>query len=294
MRKGVEHFLVPVASMDELPEPVQAAIRHCMPDSDICQMISIPPQQYPIWQSSWRRHLPFGWRKTPRRTLVFGQDLLVIVEAPPDAGLNTIVIPFDALLDINLVTVLLYAYLEFTWTGPAQVDVLRIEFNLVGEPLVRRGIDRVRSRIAARTQPSAAPGTTDLSLKQLPLKFRNYLRQSVLPGEALRAAVFQPAIRQPGAKLRPWLSPNRAVAVTDQHIIVIEEDLRRAVHHNYTVNTHFFPLHSIRAARFDTGPDAHWLHLELGSEARTRALAVPLLEPAAAALREVLGDRVLS
>ena len=96
----------------------------------------------------------------------------------------------------------------------------RLEFSTVGLHMLRAAV----GRLAGGPPASAANPAPGISLAALPLKFRNYLRTALLPGEAVRAACFLPEVLPDGGWLRSRLAPNRTVAFTDWHMIVLEED----------------------------------------------------------------------
>jgi len=288
MRKGTEHFLVPVKSVDELPPPVCEAIRAVQPDSGIHQIVLIPPQEYPVFRVGWLRNLPFGWRKTPKRTLVFGDDQITLVEESPLDGLSTILIPYASLIDLHLCTVLLYAYMELHWASEAQIETLKIEFTLVGLRHIRQGLEHVRTRML-HTPPEPTAGEIS-PLEGLPLKFRNFTRSSLLPGETVHAAIFQPAVRREVSLFHPLIAPNCAAVITDYHLIFIQEEVSGACR-EYATNVRFYPLSRICQSEVKAGAEISALHLLVGMGETVREVAVLMsqsnAETLCAALKQV-------
>ncbi len=282
MGKAIERFLDKVESIDDLPTAVGAAIRQY--DAAVQSIIVIPPQEYPIRRIGWLGDLPFGWRLTPRRTIAFCASQIIVVECDAKGVLTTKVIPIQALTSIELTTVLLYAYLCFTWSEAAQVETMKIEFNAVDEHIIRALLTTPRAAIAA--QGPAVPPIVKVSSRDLPLKFRNYLRLALLPDEHVAAAIYQPPIRRAERWLRAFLSPGRTIAVTSQHVIVLEDDIK--AHMQYTMATRFCPLRSIRRVTFQQASEAIWTRLTLGTAEAEHEITFPLLESEAAALRNAL------
>jgi hypothetical protein len=293
MRKTVDYFVKQIQSVDLLPEDVQQTVRQVQSDEDIHGILLIPPQNQIFTRlSGWfNRKLFFGSHKTPQRTLVFCADHITIIEADPSDNLNTIVIPLDGLIRITLGTVLLYAYLEFVWVKNGALETIQIEFNAAREDLVNEQLNQVRAVIAAYMQDSGQTrrvGEADMDIEALPFKFRNYLKDSLLPAENVLAVVFQPVMRHSEGFHR-LIAPNRTVALTDQHVIFVEEEPDRATSH-YSVITHYYPLRSIRQVKFKSTPDVIWMHMTVGTPETMQDVDVPLQSDEAARLNHTFSS----
>lgn len=275
MRKAVTYFLYPVQSLDDLPLPIGDAVRSHLPENLIRSIIVIPPQDYAIRRQDtrWTKNLPFRWRATPQRTLVFGDHQIVMVEAEKDGSINTLVIPLDCLVYVRLGTILLYAYLELVWASGQQIEKRLIEYNAVGEQLIRKQVERMRTQRAANLPRfDHAP---IVQTAPLPFKFNNYLKYSLLPGETVVLAVHQPAIRRGEGWFQPYLSPNRTIAITDTHLIILEEEERRRKS-TYGIITCFYPLDRVRQVKFRPAETLCWMYLTLGFGDVTESLEIPL------------------
>lgn len=275
MRKADQYFLYPVESPDDLPPAIGEAIRTHLSDDHIHAIIVIPPQDYAIWRESrWKRNLPFRLRVTPQRTLVFGDQQIVLVEAGKDGTLNTLLIPLDCLVYANLGTILLYATLELAWASGQQIEKRFIEYNAVGERIIRRQLEWVRTQITART-PRFGPIPGNQPTVNLPFKFNNYLKTSLLPGETIQMVVHQSAIRRGDRWFSPYLSPNRTIAITDQHLIILEEEERRRKS-TYGIITRFCPLDRVQQVKFRAAEELCWMYLTLGFGDVTEWVEIPL------------------
>ncbi|MBI5668216.1 MAG: hypothetical protein HZC41_09435 [Chloroflexi bacterium] len=283
-RKAIHYFLYPVRALDDLPAPVGDALRRHLAEADIRSIIVIPPQDYAIHREArWKKNLPFGWRMTPQRTLAFGSRQIVLVEADNNGAINTRVIPLDCLVYVRLGTILLYAYLELAWLDGQHIEKRLIEYNAVGEQLIRQQVNRARQTISNRLPPAPLPPLA--STAHLPFKFNNYLKYSLLPGEPVLAAVHQPAIKRGDGWLQPYLSPNRTIAVTDRFLLLLEEPERRRKT-TYGIITGFVPLDRVRQVAFRQSDDLSWIRLDLGGEA-VESVEIPLETPNADVLRAV-------
>jgi hypothetical protein len=276
MRKAVTYFLYPVQSLDDLPMPIGEAIRPHLADDQIRSIIVIPPQDYAVRreETRWKKNLPFRWRDTPQRTLVFGDRQLVMVEAEKNGDIHSLVIPLDCLIYAGLATILLYAYLELVWVSGQQIEKRFIEYNAVGERLIRKQVEWARTQIVPR-MPGFAHMPSSQTSAQLPFKFNNYLKFGLLPDENVLVAVHQPAIRRGEGWLQPYISPNRTVAITDSHLIILEEAERKRKS-SYGIITRFIPLDRLQQAQFHVEAELCWLYLTLGFGDTTERLEIPL------------------
>ncbi len=290
MTKAIEYFLYPVDSVSELPEPVQHEIAQLPPQS-VHRMVVVPPQDFPVIRFKRFGNLPFGWRTTPKRVLIFGDQYTAIINSEPAGQITTITIPLDAIVTIELATMLLRAHVEFTWLCGNQTETFKIEFNAVGELLIRRELNYLRSVIAerARLPNRNQSNLPEVAIANLPLKYRNYVRYALLSQERILAAIYQPAVRQSQRLLRGYLSPNRAVAVTNQHLIAVEDE-RWGIKGDYGVITRFIPLNRICRITFEPLPDATWVRFTLGAPESGAELSIPLSPDEAISFRDAFGS----
>lgn len=287
MTKAIEYFLYPVEAVSELPEPVQREIAK-LPPQAVHKMVVVPPQDFPIIRFKRFGDLPFGWRKTPKRVLIFGDQYVAVINSEPTGQITTVTIPLDAIVTMELATMLLRAHVAFTWLCGAQAEMFKIEFNAVGELLIRRELNYLRGIIAERTRLPDSINQPDTSIAAFPLKYRNYARYALLAGEQISTAVYQPAIRQTQRLLKGYLSPNRAVALTNQHLLLVEDE-RWNIKADYGVITRFVPINQIGSVAFDPSPDATWVRFTLGAPGSDAVISVPLSPDEAANFRDALG-----
>lgn len=282
-----QRFPMPVRGMDDLLPGVRAIVEQRRAQPSI---LRIPPGAYPIRRAVWGLELPFGWRRTPERFLLFDQDAITVIEIDPSGNPITTDIPLMSLFKVHHVAILLYAYLELVWVEGSHVEVKQIEYNSVGQHLIEREIDRVRALHPPCFSPDTIPAQNrETILAPLPFKFRNYMRSSLLNDEHLLAAVFQPAIRRGPGRLRPYLTPNRAIGVTERCLIVIEDrQHQRFSEADYAILRYFYPLSHIQNIAFETLPDVSWLRLQHSAMGVSQQTDIPLLPDPLNALRGVL------
>lgn len=273
MKRSMDYFLYTVKNVDDLPAPVRTALQ-AYPVTGDSTIIVIPPQEYGVLRMNWLRILPFARRTTPQRTLVINDEQIIIVEMT-DAGLNTIVIPVQDIIYIGMGIILLYAYLELVWMGNNQTHEIKIEFNSVGESVIRDQISRIRTILARQQDAAITDGSTAPNTKSFPFKFQSYLRLSLLRNEMLLGAVYQPALRDSRGWRRIFLSPNRLVAVTDQSVIILE-DAENSPASKYGVVTRFVPVLHIREIVFKRDLSLSRMDVLLGTEDTLQTLSIPL------------------
>ncbi len=277
-RKSVHDFPERVKAVEDLPPATAAVVLQHVPAAAVQGILALPPQSYPFRRASRWRMLPFGWRDTPHRTLVFTPDALLIVEVEPDGTLAPRRVALADLIGLRLETNLLYGCLTLDWAEDGQAHTLALEFNTVGERLLRRDLDRFRAGIPAAAEPAAGA-----DLGHMPFKFRSLLRLALLPEEVIQAAIFQPELGRTHAWFGPRLAPNRAVALTNRHVIVAEENAERWVP-DYGLTIGFYPRRSVRGLRVETRDDLAWATLRLGLGTVSLDKLFPLADEHAAAL----------
>lgn len=296
MSRTLDRFPKMIRSIETISVPVAEVIRQHQSVDSIPYMIVIPPGAYPVPRTAWGFALPFGWRKTPERTLVFGQDTLMVIEVEQSKVSTAISIPLAALFEVHLFQMLLYSWIELVWADHGGVKVIKVEYNSVGERLIWRGVTQIRNTFPRHTFQGSdtQPG---MDLADFPFKFRSYLHGSLMAEEHLATAVYQPAIRPKPKRWQRFISPNRTVAVTDRNIIVIEDQRNRfrrgdVADADYAISQHFHPLAQLQHALVESGSDADRLRLRFGNENATYDVAIPMVDPHTQQLCDWLHHRI--
>lgn len=254
-----DRFLKIVASIQELPQEFAEAILKKLPKDKVQKVVWIPPYEYPIVRMFWRITLPFNWRMTPPRAIVFAEKNILIAEKDEQKQVQVFAIPKEEIFHTEMAINLLYAYVFLSWKDGKEASSRRIEFNAVGEYSMRRQMDSLRSELSVSKVKHVDENdyrnifVADPAAKAVPLKFQNYLIYSLVADEKVIAAVFQPEIRKGSHWLTGIQEPRRLVALTDRHILIIDED--RVVGANYSVITRFFPLAKVERIDFAPAKD---------------------------------------
>ena len=290
MRSSELHFPYIVESVNQLPVRAAAAIRLHQSEPSIHSITVFPPQYYSTIHLGWLSGPWFGLRKTPRRTVVLGDHQAIIVAVDRGGHQTTRIIPYTALISIELALMILYAYVQFTWINEGQAETVKIEFNAVRTAIIREQLDWLRDMISARIRysgPCPEGGLASL-LANAPGKFRDYLRAALLPTEPLLMAVYQSALRRSKGSARSRsISPNRIVAITDRHLILVEEEFVPDI--TYGAITRFCPLACILFVTFESGSDAIRMWVARGTAQTTHEIGIALSPENAAVLRDWFG-----
>ncbi len=283
MRKTEDYFLRVVPSSENLAPPVAARLEQ-HPQLRTGKIIFAPAQEYAIIRENRLFSIKFGQRITPERTLIFGDDQLLVIEKQRDSTFNEIVIPFGNLLYVDLAIVLLYGYVTFCWMAGGTLQTLKIEYNGVGDRLMRAEVERLRKTMLCPEVSAPVLSRADWAAiwNSMPLKFANYLYYALFAGEPVLRAVFQPTLNP---ERRARVSEDRTLALTPEGMIVLEEAREFS---KFGMVIRYYPARVIREMRFERAGDRVWLRMSVGASGFCEEAAIPLSESNAACFSEAV------
>jgi len=290
----------PVASLDDLPPPVRAAlVEQLEPGEAIRQIISAPRQHVlGLGVAGWRRWLaavlPWDW--TPDWTLVITNNrLLAAASTSADQEPVVTATPIADLLSFELGTILLFSWLDWTWATEGRLECQRIYFNTVSDRLFWDALLFLRRSLISDADLPPPQGARGLErLAHLPYKFKNLIpHRLLLPDEELQALVYRPDIwTSRTGPFRRKRAPALALALTNYHLMVTQEDMGAGTA-NYGLITRYYPRGRIAAATVtQTGGNA-WLSVMLkhgGAEETLGLLFEPTAEESLRKLAAKLGE----
>ncbi len=228
----VNPFPYPVQSVADLPEHFQQAVRRSLkPGEQVNSILMFPPQ-------------PFIKRGgVPQQTLLStSQGLMHVQEKDaPDQPPAVTCLPGEAFLYAHHSLLLLYGRLELVGEVNGSLVRVIVEYNTVGHYLIKPVLEQyLRFTYGwADTEKSYNPQNTPLldELGTQSFKFMNGLQFYALqPGEKLLGSVFQPRITQTVLHFfRRAIAPASLVALTDQAVILIEEDKARGAAYGWLI-----------------------------------------------------------
>ena len=285
----------PIASLDDLPPPVKAAlVEQLKPGETIRQIISAPRQHVlGTGVAGWRRWLaavlPWDW--TPDWTLVVTNSrLLAAASTSADDVPVVTATPIADLLSFELGTILLFSWFDWTWANEGRLERQRIYFNTVSDRLFWDALLFLRrSLITDADLPPPQSGRGLERLAHLPYKFKNLIpHRLLLPDEEIQALVYRPDIWT--ARKGPFRRKRAsalALALTNYHLVITQEDSGADLA-NYGLITCYCPRGRIGEVTVTRTGDDVWLKVTLEHSGAEKVLRV-LFEPAAEqGLRELV------
>ncbi len=276
-----------IDDLDNLPDSFKRKVIELNMMGNGNQIIFLPSQLYPFQRKFLFLNMSFGWRITPPRTMIINNEIIIILEETNE-GMIEIRIPIGSIIDQEIGLNLLYAYIQIKWIEERMVKSIFIEFNAVGEYIMRQWLDNVRKRVSTPIgiYCSESGKKSSEDSKSTPIKFENYLQYSLLEGERLFFDIFQPA----ASKMKIWpyiyLSPNSLLAISDRNIIILKEDT--SISSTYSILTHYIPLTSVKGIEFETKTEAINMRIVYGTEQTNTEELFRLSEMGAMKIRKIL------
>ncbi len=286
-----ERFAYPVPAVADLPASARdALLLHLASGEPIRQMIYSPgPQGLP----RGRRYGPglrYAQRQAPATVLVLTEERLLTATllegetAPP-----VTVTPLADLLRLELGTILLFSWIEWSWASAAALEVHRVYFNTAGERLFWELLTALRRAVSAQSDlPVQAGQPKEDAFDALPYKFANIVpNRLMLPDEQVQAMVYQPTIwRRRFGIFKRRRGPATTVVLSPQHLLVAQEDAPVAGA-AYGMIARYCPRSRLAGMTLERAENDLWLTVVArwrGVEESWRVLFQPAAEPALQAL----------
>jgi hypothetical protein len=294
---SVERFAYPVPAIADLPASARAALApHLAPGEPIRQMLYSPgPQGMPRGRK-YGPGLRTVQRQAPASVLVLTADrLLTATLLEGEAAPPVTVTPLADLLQLELGTILLFSWIEWSWASAQALEVHRVYFNTVGERLFWGLMTAVRRTVSAQSDLPAQPGQSkDEAFAALPYKFANIVpNRLMLPDEPVQAMVFQPTIWQRRFGIfKRRRGPATTVVLSPEHLILAQEDAP-AAGAAYGMITRYCPRSRLASLTLERAENDLWLTVVArwrGVEESWRVLFQPAAEPA---LQTLVGQAAL-
>jgi len=294
---SIERFAYAVPAIADLPASARAALApHLAPDEPIRQMIYSPgPQGLPRGRK-YGPGLRYVQRQAPATVLALTADrLLTATLLEGEAAPPVTVTPMADLLRLELGTILLFSWIEWSWASGQALEVHRVYFNTVGERLFWGLVTAMRRTISPQSDLPVQPGQSkDDAFEALPFKFANIVpNRLMLPDEQVLAMVYQPTIWQRRFGIfKRRRGPAGTVVLSPEHLLVAQEDAP-AAGAAYGMIARYCPRSRLAALTLEAEGEDLWLAVALllhGVEERWRVLFQPAAEPA---LQTLIGQSAL-
>jgi hypothetical protein len=281
-------------SFDELEPAVERAIVEHMEQGESIRQIIVAPRQRLLGahrkSRGWRGIL-LPWEWTPDWVLAWTSErvLVATIDRPRATPVVTSTSTAD-ILSFEWGSILLHAWVEWTWVNQSQAKQTRIYFNAVGETLFKRVLDSLRHDLAVQSELTTVQPDRHLErLAALPFKFMNIIMHDLLlPDEQVQAVVYRPAIWSNQHKLfRHQRAAAMTLVLSNYHILIAEEDLT-GTQNSYGLITRFYPRGHVRHAALEHGQDGVLLKLALEMLGVQQEVSVPFETSAEPSLQEIL------
>ncbi len=240
-------------------------------------------------------------RRSPEKLVCGLGDGIAVLEKSGE-GCQVSIFPYPGICRIEWREALLEASLQvsgYTWEGDYASASLR--FNAVSDYLLQPLVERMR-RQAADIEMGGE--TVDASQfegwAQQSYKFMNYARRSLLPGEKLVQAIFQPEILKPvasvlGRTFYRTLAPAQAVILAERELVLIREEHRRGGRERYGGVWDYLPLEKIEKMSLEEKNGGLLsLAVQLSEQGRLECTFEASRRQEVEAMREWIQERVAS
>jgi hypothetical protein len=273
-RSNEHRFAYPVRSLEELePALAELAARALLPGETVEEIIIAPRQRYAATRSGrlLERLGLLRWQVSPDCVLLSTQCRLLLLSLPSsqsktgpqiNTGPELVTAPFSSLVSIEMGKILLFSWLEWAWAETGQVQRSRVYFNTVSEDYFARLVNQILLYISGTGHPETGCKNHNLfALGNLPFKFMSFARSSLLPGEAIEAYYFRPAIPE---QYDRWftrrIAPPALFLFTDRHLLWLEEDMTY-LNGTYGLITRWIPRWAAR--QIESQPEGKYAQLLL-------------------------------
>jgi hypothetical protein len=207
----------------ELPPPLDTQLTGLLVRGEqLLQLIALPADDSAPRRGAWAR------TRGVQVLALTDQRVIVGVQAVPRGEVPWVALPYAAIVAWELSVTLLYGLLDLWGQQDGAIVRTSIEFNTVGLPIIEAALAPLERHTLGSTrqdEPRARPRPPIDS--DLPFKFGNFLHDALLPGEPIRALVFQEAVLAPVFRLwRRLLTPGTLIVGTDRRLLVIREEAK--------------------------------------------------------------------
>lgn len=268
---GIERFAYPVASVEDLAPVVRLSLKAELSAGEVVRQIIFAPRQPHLArrQDLWPQ--PGGGRSEHRPcdwvlALTDNRLLLATVtdpERPPQVSATRLA----DLLWLELGTILLYSWFEWSWNDKGLPRHEKVYFNTVRDDLFWQLANAMRHTIIqGRGVPRPTEKRDNTVFESLPFKFKNLIPLRLMfPDEPVQALVYQPAMwgRRLGV-LRHQRAPATVLVLSPDHLLIAQEgpsSLRSA----YGLIARYCPRGRLRKAELTQEGEDLWLELALGA-----------------------------
>ena len=263
-------FLLP--NVDDAPDILLKQIRSILSKEEEISGIFVIPQEVYI--------RGFRWETNPLQALVFTQNGVLQV-----FGFDTrhkikkaIWISNNSVIKMKLSLVLLYGKLEIWGVTDGQELKITAEYNTVAHrylsPLIKQFIRQTWNPPKTNGENLSPESTFDDFIHTSYSFYNGIMLEAKQPDEVIRGFAYQPELRGRWMKIfKTSIYPRTLLVLTNQQIILLQEDLNYKAHHEWIFT--FIPIHRISA--IDINSYKEWQEVALRLIPEMKGLDISLL-----------------
>ena len=228
-----------IEEVKDIPEyfmkSVQNRIGH---QADFPYMVYVP-------ENTWRG------RTAPDQLLFIHEEKIYILEATGDEAV-ILCYPFKDITCMQHGKILLYSWITIEAQTQNIVQSTMIEYNTVVQEYFLHIINTCRQTIIKNDLKKQIKnsGESVYSISELICRWENYISSSILPGQEVDSAIFQPTIYK-----KTWLSarqiivPSHLCILTQEELIIYGEEFEQEDTSRFGGIWMYIPLHKISTIR---------------------------------------------
>jgi hypothetical protein len=175
--------------------------------------------------------------------------------------------PFDSIQMIQIGTVLLQSWIRIFCEAEGKPKDVVLYFDTVVETLFDPFIQSARKNMLNwQTAQTVTSVTDELDyLKESSLKFLNYGRASLLPGQQVRSSVFQPHTKDANEAVPEGSTTPHLMILTDEELILIQEtkQKKRSATQKYSGIWSHIPIGRITEVSLEAGAITGWERMKV-------------------------------
>lgn len=213
--------------------------------------------------------------KLPASVLAITPGGWLVIEESPSGGTVTLGAPFAHTLWIELTGILLYGRLEIAYVQGAAARRASVVFNTAASDYYSEAAERVLRGMRGLTGSAGRHKMEPVADETgLPFKFRSAVHHLAPPGEQVQSLFSWPMVAtEPGASIRRELAAAGMLAVTDQTLLFVREEVSQAIlwasqSPHYGDIATFVPLQRLRGYSLSNLDDVSLLRISLSVAAQ--------------------------
>lgn len=238
-----------IKSIEETPDEFKDFYKSLVSDTEELPYIILTPE------GRW------GKNKTNAKLICAFGNRVYFAEFK-DKAVVSVCFPLENISYVESGTILLHSWLKIAGTVDGKPVHSVVEYNTVTEYLFKPIIEIIRQVSESSRLPEPAKGLNKFyQIKELSLKFLNYSRQCILPGEEVVRAVFQPDIPEKwfnflGKTFFKVISVAHIFILTGKELIIIRDyESVKDTNRRHGGIWSFIPINRITGISLDENPE---------------------------------------